>query len=286
MEDKAEPRQSNLRLTEGPANAVQLGKYLKGSLANWWLFIDDYRVNLAMLQDYKSETGQKLRQTIKLESVRHRDKMSTESVAEICSEGCLLVLESVQNRCDDIVYTLVPEKHRHTNDNKTNTFKLPVDLVKDTEDMSKWYVVDSQKGTLAEARLHYPASVKVAATGYTNPIAMAMVHETVIIAQRMGNVYCLDLHSKLQVKVGAMKKAEMEAFVARHEVHVDYKHGQHHSREELKSAITVFLQSDKKIVTSKRTKLDLEPCLKTPVAITSCADEILFIADTRNKKLV
>ena len=286
MEDKAEPRQSNLRLTEGPPNAVQLGKYLKGSLANWWLFIDDYRVNLAMLQDYKSETGQKLRQTIKLESVRHRDKMSTESVAEICSEGCLLVLESVQNRCDDIFYTLVPEKHRHTNDNKTNTFKLPVDLVKDTEDMSKWYVVDSQKGTLPEARLHYPASVKVAATGYTNPIAMAMVHETVIIAQRMGNVYCLDLHSKLQVKVGAMKKAEMEAFVARHEVHVDYKHGQHHSREELKSAITVFLQSDKKIVTSKRTKLDLEPCLKTPVAITSCADEILFIADTRNKKLV
>ena len=91
--------------------------------------------------------------------------------------------------------------------------------------MSKWYVVDSQKGTLAEVRLHYPASVKVAATGYTNPIAMAMVHETVIIAQRMGNVYCLDLHSKLQVKVGAMKKAEMEAFVARHKVHVDYKHG-------------------------------------------------------------
>ena len=65
--------------------------------------------------------------------------MSTELVAEICSEGCLSVLESVQNRCDDIVYTLVPEKHRHTDDNKTSTFKLPVDPVKDTEDMSKLY---------------------------------------------------------------------------------------------------------------------------------------------------
>ena len=64
--------------------------------------------------------------------------------------------------------------------------KLPVDLMKDTEDMSKLYVVDSQKGTLAEVRLHYPALVKVAATGYTNPMAVAMVHGTVIVAERMG----------------------------------------------------------------------------------------------------
>ena len=52
--------------------------------------------------------------------------------------------------------------------------------------MSKLYVVDSQNGTLAEVRLHYPASVKVAVTGYTNPIAVAMVHGTVIVAERMG----------------------------------------------------------------------------------------------------
>ena len=39
-------------------------------------------------------------------------------------------------------------------------------------------------------------------------------------------------------------------------------------------------------MTSKETKLDLEPCLKIPVAMTSCADEILFIADTGKKKLV
>ena len=59
-------------------------------------------------------------------------------------------------------------------------------MVKDTADMSKLYVVDSQKGTLAEVRLHYPASVKVAASGYTNPIAVAMVHGTVIVAERIG----------------------------------------------------------------------------------------------------
>ena len=39
-------------------------------------------------------------------------------------------------------------------------------------------------------------------------------------------------------------------------------------------------------MTSKGKKLDLEPCLKIPVAMTSCADEILFIADTGKKKLV
>ena len=161
-----------------------------------------------------------------------------------------------------------------------------VNLVKDSEDISKLYVVDSQKGTLAEVPLHYPVSVKIAATGYNNPIAVAMAHGTVIVAERMGNVYCLDLHSKLQVNVASMRKADMEAFVARHKVHIDHEHAKNHSREELKSAINQFLQSNKKSVTSKGTKLDLEPCVKTPVAMTSLADEILFIADIGTMRLV
>ena len=49
------------------------GQTLKGSLANWWLVVNDFRVNLAVLltlrQDYKSDTGKQLRQAIKLESV-------------------------------------------------------------------------------------------------------------------------------------------------------------------------------------------------------------------------
>lgn len=79
--------------------------------------------------------------------------------------------------------------------------------------------------------------MRIAATGYNNPIAVAMVHGTVIVAERMGNVYCLDLHSKLKVKVASMRKADMEAFVARHKVHIDHEHAKNHSREELKSAI-------------------------------------------------
>ena len=86
--------------------------------------------------------------------------MSTESVAEICSEKCLSVLESIQSRSDGIVYTLIPENHRHTDAYKTYTLKLPVELVKDTEDMSKLYVADSDKGTLTEVRLRYPATGK------------------------------------------------------------------------------------------------------------------------------
>ena len=195
------------------------------------------------------------------------------------------MLESIQKRCNDIVYTLVPEKHRHTDDNKTNTFKVPLDLIKDTEDMSKLYVADSQKGTLTEVRLHYPATVKTVASGYTNPIAVAMVHGIVIVAERTGDLYCLDLHSKLQVKAASMKKAEMEAFVTRHNVKVVQENAKSCSREELKSAINQFLQNNKKKVTSKGTKLDLEPSVKTPVAMTSLAGEILFLNDTGTKRL-
>lgn len=273
-EDEAEARLSNLRLIEGTPDAAHVGKCPKGSLVNWWLVVDDFRVNLAMLRAlrkvYKSDTGKQLRQAIKLESVRHRDKMSTESVAEICN---------------DIVYTLVPEKHRHTVDNKTNTFKVPLDLIKDTEDMSKLYVADSQKGTLTEVRLHYPATVKTVASGYTNQIAVAMVHGIVIVVERTGDLYCLDLHSRSQVKPASMKKAEMEAFVARHKVKVVQENAKSRGREELKSAINQFLQNNKKKVTSKGTKLDLEPSVKPPVAMTSLADEILFLADTGTKRL-
>ena len=106
-EEEQISRKSNLRLTESTPDAAHAGKCLKGSFVNWWLIIDDFRVNLALLrtlrQDYKSDNGKILRQAIKLESVRHRDKMSTESVAEICSEKCLSVLESIQSRGDDIV---------------------------------------------------------------------------------------------------------------------------------------------------------------------------------------
>ena len=38
-------------------------------------------------------------------------------------------------------------------------------------------------------------------------------------------------------------------------------------------------------MTSKGTKLDLEPFLRTPVTMTSYADEILFIAYTGSKKV-
>ena len=128
--------------------------------------------------------------------------------------------------------------------------------------------------------------MKTVASGYTNPIAVAMVHGIVIVAERTGDLYCLDLHSKLQDKPPAMKKAEMEAFVARHKVKVVRENAKNRSREELKSAINQFLQNNKKKVTSKGTKLDLEPSVKTPVATTSLPDEILFLADTGTKRLL
>lgn len=83
-----------------------------------------------------------------------------------------------------------------------------------------------------------------------------------------------------------MRKAAMEGFVARHKVKVVKENAKNRSREDLKSAINQLLQNNKKKVTSKGTKLDLEPSVKTPVAMTSLADEILFLADTGTKRLL
>ena len=77
----------------------------------------------------------------------------------------------------------------------------------------------------------------------------------------------------------------MEAFVARHKIKLGRENATRHSRDELKSAINQFLQSNTKKATSKGTELELETSVKTPVAMTSLGDEILFMADTGTKKL-
>ena len=50
--DESESLQSNIRLREGTADAVHVGKCLKGSLANWWLVVDDYHVNTSNFMYY------------------------------------------------------------------------------------------------------------------------------------------------------------------------------------------------------------------------------------------
>ena len=57
--------------------------------------------------------------------------------------------------------------------------------------MGKLYVADRQKGTVSEVCLHYPKAVKEVATSYTNPMAVAIVHSTIIVAERIGNVEML-----------------------------------------------------------------------------------------------
>ena len=89
-----------------------------------------------------------------------------------------------------------------------------------------------------------------------------------------------------------MKKSEMNVFVTRHKAEINSWHDgldenvKNHSREELKSAIHQFPQGNRKKVGNKGTLLDLQPAVKTPVAMTSLADEILFIADTGTRKLI
>ena len=89
------------------------------------------------------------------------------------------------------------------------------------------------------------------------------------MAERTGNVFCVDIHSKLEVKPASMRKPEVEAFVARHNVHVESTNLRNLTRDEMKTAIDQFLQRNTKSASSRGTKLDLEPGVRTPVAMTS-----------------
>ena len=126
-------------------------KSLKAAFANWWLFYDGWRIILCSLhtlrQDFRSEIGVNLRKVPTLEAFCHCDWQSTSSVAYVAPESVESCLHKVKED-KDIVYTLVPDKFRKTNNNKKGVFMAPTDVISDPCVASLLYVSDIERKML------------------------------------------------------------------------------------------------------------------------------------------
>ncbi|CAC5379486.1 unnamed protein product [Mytilus coruscus] len=148
IDDKIEGRQiQELSLTGVGPDAVHIGKCIAGSLSNWWLLLDNYRINLIilrMLRQTRTIMGNVFRENISLDSVQRKDRQATAAIAEISSEK---VLDCLHNSDNDVVE--------------------PVDICL-SDDPSVLYVAD-RVGVIYSVRLHYPAEVKQLAKGLSTP---------------------------------------------------------------------------------------------------------------------
>ena len=75
----------NLKLLRGSSDPVHVDKRIYANLANWYIIVDGFRVNLSILRNIRENEilGKQLRSILPLSSVRHKDRMSSEAVRDI-----------------------------------------------------------------------------------------------------------------------------------------------------------------------------------------------------------
>ena len=126
-----------------------------------------------------------LRKVSTLEAFRHRDRQSSSSVAYVASESVESCLHKVkEDKGEHIVYTLVPEKFRKTNDNKKGVFMAPTDVISDPCVASLLYVSDIKRKMLYQVKLTNPAMVSEVKCKVTAPTALTFISNCLVVADK------------------------------------------------------------------------------------------------------
>ena len=157
---------------------VHVAKNYRASFANWYRFVDGYRVNLVLLRTARTDPILKgiLLPHLSLAACQNRDRMDVDTVVEICSPE---VRKGLQ-KANWIVQTLVPEVYRLYDGNKEGVLKSPVSVCP-----ASWgtlLVTDKEKGKILSARLHYPVDVVEIVSGLSCPVAITYRHGLLLIA--------------------------------------------------------------------------------------------------------
>ena len=96
-----------LSLVSPLPDAVRVAKLDRASFANWFRFVDRYRVNLVLLRTCRLDPIMKdqLTPSLSLASCRNRDRM-----IEICSEDVCTVVSAISDEIENIVFDMLLPK--------------------------------------------------------------------------------------------------------------------------------------------------------------------------------
>ena len=182
-----------LSLVSPLPDAVHVAKLDRASFANWFRFVDRYRVNLVLLRTCRLDPIMKDQLTPKLSTAtcRNRDRMNVDTMVEICSEDVCTVVSAAKS----LTQTLIPEVYRLYDGNKPGTLGAPVSICSGTWEM--FLIADKEKGKIFTARLHYPVDVGVCLSGLDIPISITYVEGLLfIIESGQHRIACFDFTGK------------------------------------------------------------------------------------------
>ena len=138
-----------------------------------------------------------------------RTKIATESPVQVLSVK-LSILEHISKSHDILMYTVVPDQNRKTNDNNKNTLKNSVHVCTDKSDPLTIYVVDVDKKVILKVRLHYPATVTEIGSNYVHPEFFTNMKGVVFVSDTLKkDIFVKDVHGLLYLICKNMDKLSL-----------------------------------------------------------------------------
>ena len=260
--------------------AVHLGKCLKSSFANWFLFLNGERFNLSNLRvlynDEDDDIRRRMRKEVTLSDVRNRDRMSVESMLTIAKPS----VRDVICKVPFLVQTIIPETFCLYKGNAKGVIDNPTGIC--VGEHGSLFVTDNKKSRLFLARLHYPVDVTEVSKSLKNPNGVAYTSGIVFVADTgNGRVLYKAIGSSVFINPNKMKVVDLRAQLdARHiQVQAAAK------KNDLVKAMTKWVQEQRRGINysvSDLNKLPLNKEIMKPLAIVAAATDLLMVSDSHS----
>ena len=182
---------SYLSLAQCLPDIVHVAKRMSRQFSNWYLIVNGYRVNRVQLRTLRNDPilKSKIREHLTVAACRNRDRMDVDLILEISSTA---LRQIIQSEAGVITNTLIPQKFRLYDGNKRAN---PSSVC--TGPAGQVFLVDSSKGKLFSARLHYPVDVTEICSSLKVPLAVAYKEGVVYVGEYTGKkISYVDLQGK------------------------------------------------------------------------------------------
>lgn len=125
MREKEEQSDPLLSIISPIPDGVHVAKIKRQSFSNWFLLVNNYRVNLVLLRELRNDNAllSKLAPLLPLSAVRNHGRQDVDSVMQISSPSMRKILTE---NAKTVTHTVVPEEYRLREDNKRGVFKAPI----------------------------------------------------------------------------------------------------------------------------------------------------------------
>jgi hypothetical protein len=256
------------------ADAVHVAKRKRQGFSNWFLWVDDVRINLVQLRELRNDPSlySELSKLIPLSAVRNRDRQDVESVLQISAPA---VTDVLKTNAAKVTHTVVPERYRITDDNKEGVLKNPVGIA--IGPLGNMFISDIGSQKVLKVRVsHYPANVTVEVDSLDCPVGIAVQKGVLYIAEsRKSYIVFKDLTGQTVLDPNKLTVAQLRKFLKEAGAWDDS------DNRKKKKPLKDKLQQVLKERLSKRgcvcsNKLQMENSIQNPLALIFDKDGHLF----------